>query len=317
MAPAYSRGDTDLDVSGGKLKRPGLDALLQRLRDGETGGIAVARLDRLSRAGVADALKLVEGIHELGGAIAAIDLGIDPLTPFGEFAMTVTLGLARNGVPAHPESGTLAVSALSRAACTLRPQPPPAISAPMTAGSNRTLALPRVVRERVRTPRRWRSLGGTRRAIERARGARRLQHWTVDRGDRRAPHREPHVPGGCSPRRVRQHGRDSALVPAAVWHAAQQARGAAVTRSVQTRRLQRAGALRRLRVRDVPRHRPRRKQERRCALPLPRYHSAEDAERAYAHAWELEAFVALGLPRALGSHAGTRKRRQPCIWTPR
>ena len=85
----------DLDVSGGKLHRPGLDALMERIRKGETGGIAVAKLDRLSRASVADALNLVEEINDHGGVIAAVDLGIDPATPFGEFAMTIMLALAR------------------------------------------------------------------------------------------------------------------------------------------------------------------------------------------------------------------------------
>src|SRR4051794_12750732 len=86
---------TDLDQTGGKLKRPGLERALARIRGGKTGGLAVARLDRFSRAGVADALKVVEEIHDVGGEIAAVDLGIDPTTPFGEFAMTLMLGLAR------------------------------------------------------------------------------------------------------------------------------------------------------------------------------------------------------------------------------
>lgn len=86
---------TDLDESGGKLTRPGLDKALERVRNGKTGGIAVARLDRFSRAGVAEALRVVEEIHEAGGELAAVDLGIDPTTPFGEFAMTVMLGLGR------------------------------------------------------------------------------------------------------------------------------------------------------------------------------------------------------------------------------
>jgi site-specific DNA recombinase len=85
----------DLDQTGGKLSRPGLDALMERIRSGKTGGVAVARLDRLSRAGVSDALRLVEDIHDHGGSLAAIDLGIDPTTTFGEFALTIMLALAR------------------------------------------------------------------------------------------------------------------------------------------------------------------------------------------------------------------------------
>lgn len=87
----------DLDVSGNAraADRPGLAAFMEQLRAGETEGIVVARLDRLSRLGVADALGLVEDIQQQGGSIAALDLGIDPTTPFGEFAMTLMLGLAR------------------------------------------------------------------------------------------------------------------------------------------------------------------------------------------------------------------------------
>ena len=85
----------DLDQSGGKLDRPGLEDLLTRIREGRAEGVVVAKLDRLSRLGVADALKLIEGIHADDGSIAAVDLGIDPTTPFGEFGMTIMLALAR------------------------------------------------------------------------------------------------------------------------------------------------------------------------------------------------------------------------------
>jgi site-specific DNA recombinase len=85
----------DLDQSGGKLHRPGLDAMLARIRSGQTGGLAVAHLDRLSRAGVADALRLVESVHDAGAKIAVVDLGIDPTTPVGEFSMTLFLALGR------------------------------------------------------------------------------------------------------------------------------------------------------------------------------------------------------------------------------
>lgn len=89
------RVHVDLDQSGGKLKRPGLDALMERIRSGETQGVIVARLDRLSRAGVSDALRLVEEIHDAGATLAALDYGLDPTTPFGEFGLTLLLGLAR------------------------------------------------------------------------------------------------------------------------------------------------------------------------------------------------------------------------------
>ncbi len=56
---------------------------MARIRAGETDGVIVSKLDRLSRLGVADALRLVEQITEAGGSIAALDLGLDPTTrPF-------------------------------------------------------------------------------------------------------------------------------------------------------------------------------------------------------------------------------------------
>lgn len=85
----------DLDQTGGKLARPGLDKLMARIRSGQVGGVAVAYVDRLSRADVGDALRLVEEIHAAGGQFAALDLGIDPTTPFGEFGMTLLLALGR------------------------------------------------------------------------------------------------------------------------------------------------------------------------------------------------------------------------------
>jgi hypothetical protein len=68
---------------------------MARIRAGETDGVIVSKLDRLSRLGVADVLRLVEQITEAGGSIAAIDLSLDPTTPFGEFGMTIMLALAR------------------------------------------------------------------------------------------------------------------------------------------------------------------------------------------------------------------------------
>jgi DNA invertase Pin-like site-specific DNA recombinase len=87
--------EEDLDQSGGKLSRPGLDRIMERIRSGETEGLCVARLDRLSRAGVAEALTLIEEILDHGATLAAIDLGLDPTTEVGEFALTIMLALAR------------------------------------------------------------------------------------------------------------------------------------------------------------------------------------------------------------------------------
>lgn len=87
--------EREMDQSGGKLDRPKLKAILERIEAGETDGIAVAKLDRLSRLGVGDALKLVEDIQNAGGVVVAVDLGLDPTTVTGELTMTILLALAR------------------------------------------------------------------------------------------------------------------------------------------------------------------------------------------------------------------------------
>jgi site-specific DNA recombinase len=89
------REEVDLDVSGSRKDRPGLDALLAAVKAGEVEGIIVARMDRLSRLGIVDAMGLVQRIHDDGGAVVAVDLGMDPSTATGEMMWTFLLALAR------------------------------------------------------------------------------------------------------------------------------------------------------------------------------------------------------------------------------
>jgi DNA invertase Pin-like site-specific DNA recombinase len=83
------------NVSGTKRIRPGLDKILERIRTGETDGIAVAYLSRLSRLGPSDAMKLVEEIHAAGGKVMSVDLGVDPVTMSGELFFTIVLAINR------------------------------------------------------------------------------------------------------------------------------------------------------------------------------------------------------------------------------
>jgi DNA invertase Pin-like site-specific DNA recombinase len=89
------REAVDLDVSGSRRDRPGLDSLLAAVKAGEVEGIIVARMDRLSRLGIVDAMGLVQQISDDGGAVVAVDLGMDPSTATGEMMWTFLLALAR------------------------------------------------------------------------------------------------------------------------------------------------------------------------------------------------------------------------------
>jgi site-specific DNA recombinase len=83
----------DEDESGGTQDRPGLRAIIERIENGDTDGIAVWRLNRFAR-NVAGAIQEVERIQNAGGVLASIEEDIDPTGPFGNFILTVLLAVA-------------------------------------------------------------------------------------------------------------------------------------------------------------------------------------------------------------------------------
>jgi DNA invertase Pin-like site-specific DNA recombinase len=85
---------TDLDESGGKLERPGLQEALSRVEAGDSGGLIVAWLDRLSRDSE-HALRLVRRISEAGGVIYAPDAPSDWTTPEGELQAGIVFAFAQ------------------------------------------------------------------------------------------------------------------------------------------------------------------------------------------------------------------------------
>ena len=94
-----SRGHTiakwheDLDESGAKAERPGFQDALARIERGETGGIAVAKLDRFSRS-VRDAANALRRIDDAGGVFLSADDGLDTSTPIGRFALNMMFAIA-------------------------------------------------------------------------------------------------------------------------------------------------------------------------------------------------------------------------------
>lgn len=84
----------DLDESGGKWERPGLQEALRRVREGESGGLVVAWLDRLSRDSE-HAHRLVREIHEAGGRVYAPDAPADWTSPEGELHAGIMFSFAQ------------------------------------------------------------------------------------------------------------------------------------------------------------------------------------------------------------------------------
>jgi site-specific DNA recombinase len=95
-ARGYQVGEvfTDLDVSGGKMKRPQLDQAIARIEEGVSAGIIVAKLDRFART-LVGGLGTLEQINELGGAVIVADGEFDTSTATGELVLNMMLSLAQ------------------------------------------------------------------------------------------------------------------------------------------------------------------------------------------------------------------------------
>jgi len=83
----------DLDQSGARLDRPGLEAALRRVESGESEGIVVARLDRFSRS-LTGALETIRRLEEAGAVFVSVAEGLDPATPAGKMMMRLMLVMA-------------------------------------------------------------------------------------------------------------------------------------------------------------------------------------------------------------------------------
>jgi hypothetical protein len=68
---------------------------MERIRSGESEGIVVADVGRLSRLGLGDAIKLVEDIRAVGGKVGFADLDIDTVTPEGEAMLNIWPSIKR------------------------------------------------------------------------------------------------------------------------------------------------------------------------------------------------------------------------------
>ena len=85
----------DLDVGGGTMDRPGLNRALGRVRDGTSGGIVVARVDRFART-LRGALDVLEELEKAGGVFIECDgQGWDTSTSMGRFGCDLVLRIGQ------------------------------------------------------------------------------------------------------------------------------------------------------------------------------------------------------------------------------
>lgn len=103
----------DEGVSGKDLVRPGLRHALELIRDGKADGLAVAKLDRLSRS-VIDAGMLAEWFDDVDARLVALDLNIDTSSPSGRMVFSVLSAVAqweRETIAARTRDGLAALRA--------------------------------------------------------------------------------------------------------------------------------------------------------------------------------------------------------------
>jgi DNA invertase Pin-like site-specific DNA recombinase len=78
-------------ATGANAVRPGLEAVLKSLREGDT--LVVVKLDRLARS-LKDLIRLGEVIEGKGAALRVLDAGIDTGTPVGRLTFHIIGALA-------------------------------------------------------------------------------------------------------------------------------------------------------------------------------------------------------------------------------
>ena len=82
----------ELNESGGRRDRPDLLRALDRVENGESEGVIVAKIDRFGRR-VIDGLRAIKRIEQAGGTFVSVQDGIDLSTPTGEFVMQVLFSI--------------------------------------------------------------------------------------------------------------------------------------------------------------------------------------------------------------------------------
>lgn len=107
----------DEGASGKDLERPGLRHALELIVAGDADGIAVAKLDRLSRS-VVDFGDVLEWLVAADGSLAALDLQVDTSTPGGHLVANVLMAVAeweRRTIAARTKAGLAAKRARGEA----------------------------------------------------------------------------------------------------------------------------------------------------------------------------------------------------------
>jgi site-specific DNA recombinase len=85
--------EPELDVSGGTMRRPIFDQIMQRIRSGHSDGLIVAKLDRFART-LVGALSTLEEFERHGAVLVSVADNIDLSSPVGKAFLRILLVFA-------------------------------------------------------------------------------------------------------------------------------------------------------------------------------------------------------------------------------
>ena len=85
--------EPELDVSGGTMRRPVFDRILERVRNHETDGVIVAKLDRFART-LVGALGTLEEFERHNAVLVSVADNLDLSTPMGKAFLRILLVFA-------------------------------------------------------------------------------------------------------------------------------------------------------------------------------------------------------------------------------
>lgn len=85
--------EPELDVSGGTMSRPIFDGIMERVRNGQSDGVIVAKLDRFART-LVGALSTLEEFERRGAVLVSVADNIDLSTPMGKAFLRILLVFA-------------------------------------------------------------------------------------------------------------------------------------------------------------------------------------------------------------------------------
>jgi site-specific DNA recombinase len=99
----------DIDQTGKKFQRPGLDAALSRIETGQTGGLVAMNTKRFGRS-LLDGLEAIRRIREAEAVFASVQDGLDTSTDTGRLVLNIMLAMGEWELERITEANAVAQS---------------------------------------------------------------------------------------------------------------------------------------------------------------------------------------------------------------